>query len=446
MRWLSVLSLVTALWLGAPSHVAGQDAPAASDFVRIFFDCPQAPGCRDPDFFRREVGFVSWVLDREASDVHVLVTSQATGGGGQLYTLAFLGVGSFEGVDHELDLSTSGDATVDEQRSAIAERLKLGLVRYAQTTSAADQLRVTWGAAGEAGGGPPGPGGLNGLPPGLGPQDDPWDFWVFRINGNGFVNGEASSRFSNYFGQLEASRTTEAWKLSARANYSKNVQRFEIPATDGSVTVIRETRKDWGASGLAVRSVGGQWAVGVRADLGSSTLLNQDHRLSVQPGVEYNFLPYVESSRRSLTLQYLLGPVHYDYREPTIFAKTSESLAQQSLTARLALVQPWGRWTTSVTGSQFLHDPSKYNVSVFGSVNVRLFRGFSVRINGNYSWIRDQLYLSAEGATDEQILLRQRQLATSYRYFTSFGIEYRFGSIFNNVVNPRFGGEEVFFF
>ncbi len=53
-----------------------------------------------------------------------------------------------------------------------------------------------------------------------------------------------------------------------------------------------------------------------------------------------------------------------------------------------------------------------------------------------------------EDATDEEIVVRQRQLATSFRYYTSFGISYRFGAIFNNVVNPRFGGGEgqVFFF
>jgi hypothetical protein len=37
------------------------------------------------------------------------------------------------------------------------------------------------------------------------------------------------------------------------------------------------------------------------------------------------------------------------------------------------------------------------------------------------------------------VLTQQRQLQTGYRYFTNFGISYRFGSIFNNVVNPRFG-------
>jgi len=36
--------------------------------------------------------------------------------------------------------------------------------------------------------------------------------------------------------------------------------------------------------------------------------------------------------------------------------------------------------------------------------------------------------------------VRQRQLRTSYRYYLAVGISYTFGSIYNNVVNPRFSG------
>ena len=53
---------------------------------------------------------------------------------------------------------------------------------------------------------------------------------------------------------------------------------------------------------------------------------------------------------------------------------------------------------------------------------------------------RDQIYLPKGEATTEEILVRQRQLATGYQYFLNFGISYSFGSIFNNIVNPRFGG------
>ena len=75
-----------------------------------------------------------------------------------------------------------------------------------------------------------------------------------------------------------------------------------------------------------------------------------------------------------------------------------------------------------------------------GFVQLRLFRGFSLNVNGFYAWVRDQLFLPAGAASTEEILLRQRQLETSFTYFTSIGFSYQFGSIFNNVVNPRFGG------
>lgn len=56
------------------------------------------------------------------------------------------------------------------------------------------------------------------------------------------------------------------------------------------------------------------------------------------------------------------------------------------------------------------------------------------------SSFNNQVYLRLGEATDEEIIARQRQLATSYRFFLAVGFTYRFGSINNNVVNPRFGG------
>ena len=42
----------------------------------------------------------------------------------------------------------------------------------------------------------------------------------------------------------------------------------------------------------------------------------------------------------------------------------------------------------------------------------------------------------------QKLMMVTRQFAreTHYRYFVNFGVSYTFGSIFNNVVNPRFGG------
>jgi hypothetical protein len=68
-----------------------------------------------------------------------------------------------------------------------------------------------------------------------------------------------------------------------------------------------------------------------------------------------------------------------------------------------------------------------------------------VNVNANYSRIRDQLALQAEGLSDDEVLLQLRQLQTGFRYSVSMGLSYRFGSILNNIVNPRFDGGEEFF-
>ncbi len=420
-------SVRVALVLGMWTLPAGAQE---SEALNVFLDCSQ-PGC-DFDFLRREISVVNWVRDREAAQVHVLITSRVNGGGGRTYELAFLGRGAHQGRNADLEWSSAGGAVADELRGGIADRIKLGLIGYLLGTPAADLIRVEMG---------PPDGATSRQVPRQAAGVDPWDHWVFRLGASGFGFGESTLQDRNYSGSVDADRVTEEWKINLGGNVRRSQQTYELEDT-----TIRETRRDWGANAALVKSSGPHWAIGVRLDAGSSSFYNQDLRWSIKPGVEYDVFPYSESSRRALTFQYLVGPSHWDYTEETIFGETEETRLQQSVIASLTLNQPWGRWSTSVRGQQFLHDTEKYSVTISGSLNVRLFQGFSVRVSGNYSWIRDQLYLSGAGATNEQILLRQRQLQTSFRYFTSLGIEYRFGSIFNNIVNPRFGGSDSEFF
>ncbi len=51
--------------------------------------------------------------------------------------------------------------------------------------------------------------------------------------------------------------------------------------------------------------------------------------------------------------------------------------------------------------------------------------------------IRDQLSLPKKEATEEDVLLSIKQLATQYDYRFSIGFRYRFGSELSNIVNPR---------
>jgi len=74
-----------------------------------------------------------------------------------------------------------------------------------------------------------------------------------------------------------------------------------------------------------------------------------------------------------------------------------------------------------------------------GELSLRLFKGLSLTVNARYERIRDPLGLSKGELLLEEMLLRQRELATDYNYRFSIGLSDTFGSIYSNVVNPRFG-------
>ena len=78
-----------------------------------------------------------------------------------------------------------------------------------------------------------------------------------------------------------------------------------------------------------------------------------------------------------------------------------------------------------------------YSLNTNGGANFRIVGGLSFFFNGNYRQIRDQLFLPLSGASDEEVLLGSIRLPTGYQFSLFVGMNYRFESIFNNVVNPR---------
>lgn len=91
-----------------------------------------------------------------------------------------------------------------------------------------------------------------------------------------------------------------------------------------------------------------------------------------------------------------------------------------------------------LNASQYLDDLSRRRASIGGGINWRVVRGLEFNIDGHYVVVRDQLNIPRGTLDDENILIRLRQLQSGYNYFMSVGLNYTFGSIFNNVVNPRF--------
>ena len=405
-----------------PVAASAQQGSQNLEAVRVFLDC-QAH-C-DFNHLRREILYVNWVRDRQDADLHLLITSERTGGGGEQYTMKYIGLRGFQGVDDEVVFSTRQGDTSDEVRNQVSQRIGLGLARYAQRGSFADRLRLTFQApeAGATG-------------PALKPRD-PWNLWVFSTGVNLSTNGESRSSSNNYSGQLSARRITEQWKFNASIRGSRSTSRYEL----GDETLRSRTSRYSMGSAL-VRSLGDHWSFGLDLRGSRSTVDNYELSVRAAPGIEMNVFPYKESTRRQLVFVYSLGLSYSNYRDTTIFNRLKETRPTQHLAIALEATQPWGLVHASLSGSNYLDDFSKNRVSMFAGLQFRVVRGLNYQVSGFYSRVRDQLSLEKRGATDEEILLRLRQLKTSYYYGINTGLSYTFGSTFNNIVNPRFTSNE----
>jgi hypothetical protein len=408
------------------SNATAQQAPAgdsvpAPNKLRVFLDCHVC----DFDFMRTEISFVDYVRSRQDAQVQILATDQETGGGGTEYTLHFIGLRELASLSDTLKHVAAPGTSRDDLRRGLARTIRLGLVRYYAHLGQASRFEITYtpptnAAAADA----------------KGPSTDRWNLWVFRISASGYGSGEKSNNFASVNGSVSASRTTEMWKTSLTSHGNYGQSRFIL----GDGSKFNSYSHSYGVSDLIVKSLGPHWSAGQRASWRSSTYLNQKRAVRFAPAAEFNFFPYSQSTSRMLTLQYSTGINHFTYQDTTIFDKISETRGDQTLIASIDLRQPWGSVSSSLEGAAYLNDFSQRHLVFFNSLDLKLFKGFSFFSFGQLSLIRDQLYLPRGNLTDQERLLRRRQLATSYQYFVQLGLSYSFGSIFNNIVNPRFGG------
>jgi hypothetical protein len=75
------------------------------------------------------------------------------------------------------------------------------------------------------------------------------------------------------------------------------------------------------------------------------------------------------------------------------------------------------------------------------SISARIFKGLSISLDCSFSFIRNQINLPKVGASTDELLLSQQVISTNFSYYFYTSLTYRFGSIFNNVVNTRFDTE-----
>ncbi len=408
-----ILILLVSIILALPSFSQETDLLADTlrkDALNVYME--------STDFIRKEIPYVNYVRDIKDAGVYIISTSQNTGSGGKEYSYFFIGQGEYESMRDTLIFVTTPDETVEGRREKEVNTLKMGLMRYVAKTPLSKYMDISFTE-----------------PLKETVSTDKWNSWVFRTSVNGFLQGEKTYKSHYLSGNINAARITEDWKINLRAVMSRSEDKFNINDT----VTITGTNTSESFRALIVKSINDHWSFGGSARLGRSSYSNEKFTYSIMPGIEYDVFPYSESTRRQLRILYTAGFTYANYMDSTIYDKITENLWQQSLSASYEVVQKWGSIDIGVEYSNYLHDWSKNNLSIFGYLNLRIAKGLSVTLVGSAAMVHDQLSLVKEDIPVDQILLQRKELATQFEYFTSFGFTYTFGSIYNNVVNPRFG-------
>lgn len=402
---ISILSLLGTINLSAQT----QADTLRKDALRVFMETT--------DFLRKEIPYINYVRDIKDAQLYIISSNQKTGSGGKEFTYFLIGEERFAGMKDTLVFRSSPDATEDQVRQGQIDVLKQGLMRYVMTTPLAKHIKIAFDE-----------------PVTEEVSTDKWNSWVFGASLSGMLNGERSHSSDEIFGSLSASRVTSELKMDFGLEYNYSFDKFMIE--DQEVTSVNSGRS---FESLIVKSLGEHWSVGGNVEIESATYHNYKLKMTFMPGIEYDIYPYSQSTRKQLRLLYSAGYLYQSYTDTTIYDKMQENLWGHSLEAAYKVVQKWGSVNLSLQWFNYLHDFSKNNLSLNGGIEVRVAKGLSLQIGGGASMIHDQLGLVKGGATREEILLQRKEMATEYSYFNYFGLTYTFGSIYNNVVNPRFG-------
>ncbi len=382
----------------------------------VYLDCNVC----DVNYIRTNITFVNYVRDQDDADIYLNITDLRTAGGGREYTLTFRGLRNFSTRVDTLRYVSSSTDSGDERRVGLNRHIKVGLVPFVMGTVAMRNLDVFYEV-------------IEAEDRDDEPLSDPWRGWVFDVNMRSWLNGQSTEQNFGLNTGVFAEWITEDWKIRARVRGELN--RREVELSDGVARSIRDWGEYWG---LYAYSLNDHASIGLYSRINFARNSNIKSNFEASPAFEYNFYPYSEYQQRRFIIRYRITPSYTTYYQRTVLGEDEEFLLHQNLYALLRYDRPWGRVNISLSGSNFFHDLSLNRFEFNPSLDVRIVRGFSVSFSGRYRLINDQITLPASDQSDVCFALGNCQRPTAYDYSISFGFNYTFGSIYNNVVNPRF--------
>jgi hypothetical protein len=422
-KWLPLILVLV------PFLVAAQEKNPS--VLRVYIDCNYY--C-DFTYIKTNIDYIDFVPDQFSAQVQVIVTAQQTGSGGSAVQLYFRGLLAFSGLQDTLHFNRSSVDTDEEYRIQLVHYLKLGLTRYLARTEMARNINFT--VKNETG-----QSSLNSSSQ----EKDPWNSWVFNAGFNMNLDGSDNYSSSNLRYRLTAARVTEKLKIYAGSYFSIEKNRFIYNEYNDSMgtllssdtTKSRNLRSD--VNGTVAYSIGSHGSLGVFANYYQSSFSNIQKSFAIKAAIEFSFFPYKAATNKYLGFLYRVGPVYNDYNQPSWRNKEEECLWEQNISFDLHFTQKWGSVRTSLYWSNYFFDPRWNQYGCNGNGQFRIVKGLSFNFFYGISIIHNQVELPRGNATQTEVLIRQRMLKNTFSYYTGFGINYRFGSIYNNVVNPRLG-------
>ncbi|HUS03377.1 MAG TPA: hypothetical protein VMY77_16670 [Chitinophagaceae bacterium] len=389
--------------------------------LKLFIDCGQAD-C-DFNYIRENIPVTDFVRDRKESDIHILISAHSAANGGEKYDVLFFGQKAWINNNDSMYFFTLPNSSEDKVRKQLVKVIQAGIIPYLAKAGHIDKLNLSFEKEDTIA--------LKGL------AIDKWNNWVFSIGGRGRFRGDKNYKEKNLAANGSAARVTETSKLQF-SFYKSTSRNSYIIDENGEKDILKTTNNFSEAELEYVKSITGKWSWAVEAAHRKSSYDNIKNATSAAGGIEYNIFPYKISGSKFFALRYMIEVKKRNYIEETIYDRSKETLYSGNFGAYLYFTQPWGSISSSATWYNYFHDLSKNNFSVDANLELKLFKGISINFYGNASLIKDQLSLAKQGASAQEILLRLKALATNFNYFTSVGFNYRFGSKFNNFVNPRF--------
>ena len=416
--------------LGATLSCNGQ----SEEQLKIFIDCSSS-SCQ-MDFIKTEIQFVDYTPDFKAADLLVLITQQTSGGGGSQFQLIFFGQNRFKGQNDTLRYDIKRNSTDFELREKIVKYLKVGILSFLGQSEKMDnydievhkKIRVDSTSISIK-------------------KNDTWNYWVFYLNSSGSLNADQVYNSLRYSGYISATRITDEIKIRFDLSAGKDKTSYKFGDDSVGITKIIVNNSNYDFFHQIVKSLSQHWSTGYDFDISRSTFTNYKLSILLRPAIEYSVFPYSQVNTKVLTIKYGIDVVKNQYFDTTLYLKTKETLFGQGIGVALGFNQKWGTVSFSASSHSYINKPKYYNIGLATRLNLRITGGLSCNLTIYGSYLRDQVYLPKGQATEQEVLTRQRQLATNYTYSTTFGITYRFGSKVNNFVNTRFeGGSGGYYF